>query len=69
VPRGAHAFNNWKQAWWTIHQRLGVAGRPPVREIHDLAAIRARGTAMAEIEVNARVILEALDKSAAEKKP
>lgn len=62
-------FNNWKQAWWTIHQRLGVDGRPPVREIHDLAAIRARGTAMAEIEVNARVILEALDKSAAEKKP
>ncbi|MBK9608546.1 MAG: hypothetical protein IPO58_19710 [Betaproteobacteria bacterium] len=62
-------FNNWKQAWWTIHQRLGVDGRPPVREIHDLATIRARGTAMAEIEVNARVILEALDKSAAEKQP
>jgi hypothetical protein len=62
-------FNYWKQAWWTIHQRLGVDGRPPVQEICDLATVRARGTAMDEIEVNARVILEALNKSPAEKKP
>jgi hypothetical protein len=60
-------FNYWKQAWWVLSQRLGVDGRPPVQEIHDLATVRARGTAMDEIEVNARVILEALNTSAAEK--
>ncbi|MSU59900.1 MAG: hypothetical protein EXS35_17325 [Pedosphaera sp.] len=62
-------FNYWKQAWWTIHQRLGVDGRPPVQTIYDLATVRARGTAMDEIEVNARVFLEALNKSTEEKKP
>lgn len=62
-------FKIWKQAWWGLSQRLGLDGRPPVREIHDLATVRARGTAMDEIELNARVILEALDKSAAEEKP
>lgn len=62
-------FNYWKHAWWTIQQRLGIDGRPPVQEIYDLATVRARGTAMDEIEINARVILEALNKSAAEKKP
>ena len=61
-------FNTWKQAWWLMHKRLGLDGRPPVQEIYDLALIRARGTSMDEIEVNARVILEALN-SAAEKKP
>ena len=61
-------FNTWKQAWWLMHKRVGLDGRPPVQEIHDLALIRARGTSMDEIEVNARVILEALN-SAAEKKP
>jgi hypothetical protein len=62
-------FNHWKQAWWVLSQRLGVDGRPPVQEIYDLATVRARGTAMDEIEINARVILESLNKSAAEKKP
>lgn len=62
-------FNVWKQAWWGLSQRLRVDGRPPVQEIHNLATVRARGTAMDEIEINARVILEALNKSALEKKP
>jgi len=53
-------FNYWKQAWWVVHQRFGLDGRPPVKEIYDLALVRARGTSMDEIEVNARVILEAL---------
>lgn len=53
-------FNHWKHAWWTLHQRLGVDGRPPVREIHELTLVRAKGTGMSEIEVNARVILDAL---------
>jgi hypothetical protein len=54
-------FNHWKHAWWTLHQRLDVDGRPPVREIHDLALVRAKETGMREIEVNARVILDALE--------
>ncbi len=54
-------FNYWKQAWWTTHQRLGLDGRPPVQEIFDLAQVRAQGTSMDEIVVNARVILEALN--------
>lgn len=62
-------FNDWKHAWWTLHQRLGVDGRPPVREIHELALKGARGSAMDEIEVNARVILEQLDKMAPRKSP
>lgn len=59
-------FNYWKQAWWTIHQRIGVDGRPPVKEIHDLTIGREQGNALDEIEVNARVIIEALDTSAAQ---
>lgn len=62
-------FNYWKQAWWTIHQRIGVDGRPPVKEIHDLTVGRETGNALDEIEVNARVILEELDKSAAARTP
>lgn len=61
-------FNSWKQAWWLMHKRVGLDGRPPVQEIYDRALIRARGTSMDEIEVNARVILDALN-SVAEKKP
>ncbi|MDP3072327.1 MAG: hypothetical protein Q8N18_18695 [Opitutaceae bacterium] len=62
-------FTRWKQAWWVVQQRLGLDGRPPVKEIHDLASVRARGTGMDEIELNARVILDALNKSAAKKTP
>lgn len=62
-------FNTWKQAWWLMHKRLGIDGRPPVQEIHDLAQVRVRGTSMDEIEVNARVILDALEKPSAEKMP
>ncbi len=53
-------FNYWKHAWWIVHKAFGLDGRPPVKEIYDLAVIRARETSMDEIEVNARVILEAL---------
>lgn len=59
-------FNHWRQAWWSLSHRLGVDGRPPVQEIYDLATVRARGTGMDEIEVNARVILDELNKPAAE---
>lgn len=57
-------FNYWKQAWWTIHQIQNLDGRPPVQEIFDLAQIRAQGTSMDEIVLNARVILGALDRPA-----
>jgi hypothetical protein len=62
-------FNDWKHAWWIMHRQIGADGRPPVRDIHELARTRARGTAMDEIEVNARAILEQLDQNAAEKQP
>jgi len=54
-------FTAWKYAWWTAHRRLGWDGRPPVQEIHDLALVRAQGTRMDEIVVNARAILDALE--------
>jgi hypothetical protein len=57
-------FNYWKQAWWVVHRRFGLDGRPPVKEIYDLAVVRARDTSMNEIELNARVILEALEPAA-----
>jgi hypothetical protein len=53
-------FNSWKHAWWATQQKLRLDGRPPVQEIYDLAVVRARETSMDEIEINARVILEAL---------
>lgn len=58
-------FNYWKQAWWTIHQIQNLDGRPPVQEIFDLATVREKDTSMDEIVVNARVILEALNRPAA----
>lgn len=57
-------FNYWKQAWWTIHQIQNLDGRPPVQEIFDLAQVRAQGTSMDEIVLNARVILDALNRPA-----
>lgn len=62
-------FNTWKHAWWLLHHKLGLDGRPPVREIHDLALVRAKDTGMSEIEVNARAILDALNPPQEEKKP
>jgi hypothetical protein len=53
-------FTAWKYAWWHVQQRCGLDGRAPVQRIHDLAAIRARGTGMDEIVVAARAILDAL---------
>lgn len=62
-------FNTWKHAWWLLHHKLGLDGRPPVREIHDLALVRAKDSGMSEIEVNARAILDALNPPQEEKKP
>jgi len=56
-------FNYWKRAWWTAFHQLGIDGRRPVEEIHDLATERSRGTSMDEIVLNARVVLDALDGS------
>jgi hypothetical protein len=60
-------FNDWKHAWWTISQRIGVDGRPPLQEIRRLAAVRTRDPVMHEIEVNARYILDELNKVAEDK--
>jgi hypothetical protein len=53
-------FSSWHRAWWTVHRRTGVDGRPPVQEILDLAQVRAAGTSMDEIVVNARAHLEGI---------
>jgi hypothetical protein len=54
-------FSYWKQAWWIVHQQMGGDGRPPVQQIYDLARVRSKDTAMDEIGVNARAILNALE--------
>jgi hypothetical protein len=53
-------FNSWHHAWWTVHQKTGVDGRPPVQEILDLARVRARETTMDEIVANAQAHLGGL---------
>jgi hypothetical protein len=62
-------FNTWKQAWWNVFHVLNLDGRPPVQEIFDLATVRAQGTSMDEIVLNARVILETLDQPATANTP
>lgn len=62
-------FNTWKHAWWTLHKQLGIDGRPPVQEIHNLALVRAKDAGIGEIEINARVILDALNKPPEDKNP
>jgi hypothetical protein len=54
-------FAYWKQAWWSVHKKLGLDGRPPVQEMHDLALVRAEDTTMDELVVNAKAILNALN--------
>lgn len=53
-------FSDWHHAWWTVHQRTGVDGRPPVQEILDLALVRAKEPSMDEIIANARAHLDGL---------
>ncbi len=57
-------FSYWHRAWWTVHQKTGVDGRPPLREILDLALVRAKDSCMDEIVINARVHLEDLESAA-----
>jgi hypothetical protein len=53
-------FSYWHRAWWTVHQKTGVDGRPPVQEILDLALVRAKEPSMDEIIANARAHLGGL---------
>jgi hypothetical protein len=53
-------FSYWHRAWWTVHQRTGVDGRPPVQAILDLALVRAKEPSMDEIVANARAHLGGL---------
>lgn len=57
-------FSYWHRAWWTVHQKTGVDGRPPLVEILDLALVRAKDPCMDEIIVNARFHLEHLESAA-----
>jgi hypothetical protein len=53
-------FSDWHHAWWTVHQKTGVDGRPPVQEILNLALVRAKEPSMDEIVANARAHLGGL---------
>jgi hypothetical protein len=55
-------FITWRDAWWVIQSRLGIDGRPPLEDIHNLAAIRAHGTSLSDIEERARVMLDGMNK-------
>lgn len=55
-------FSYWHRAWWTVHHKTGADGRPLLKEIHDLARVHPEDGFMQEIEVNARVHLEALER-------
>lgn len=59
-----YRFNCWKRAYWVVSTSLGQDGKPIYGEIHELASIRAPGTTMDEIKLNARVILDELEKPA-----
>ena len=47
-------FSHWNKAWWNIHRRTKIDGRQPVKNILDLARIRAKKTSMDEVVLNAR---------------
>ena len=59
-------FNYWHRAWWTVHRRTLVDGRPPVQELLDLALVRSKDTTMDEIVVNAQAHLDGIKSSSAE---
>ena len=59
-------FTAWKHAWWNVHRRLRLDGRPPLQRIYELAQVRGQATNMGDIVVNARVILEALSTASPE---
>jgi hypothetical protein len=61
-------FSYWHHAWWRVHQKTGVEGRPPVQEILDLALVRSQETSMDEIVINARAHLDGI-KPTTEKTP
>ncbi len=53
-------FSYWHRAWWTVHQKTGMDGRPPVQEVLDLALVRAKEPGMDEIVANAHAHLGGL---------
>jgi len=61
-------FSYWNKAWWNVHQRTDIDGRPPVQNILDLAAIRAKSTSMDEVVINARAHLNGIPRSTGEEK-
>jgi hypothetical protein len=53
-------FSSWHRAWWSVHRKNGLDGRPPVQEILDLASVRSSDPCMDEIVANARAHLDGL---------
>jgi len=54
-------FLSWKQAWWVLHPRLGLEGRPPLQQIHDLASEASPNPVILEIVGETKKMLDSLD--------
>ncbi len=57
-------FTTWKFAWWASFRPLGWECAPPVRKIYDLARAHVQESGLADIVVNARAILDAVEPAA-----
>lgn len=53
-------FDNWRRAWWAIQNRIPDFDASLLREIHQLSQSPQLRNALRDIELDARVMLEAL---------
>jgi len=53
-------YKSWNVAWWNVHQRSGVDGRPPVEAILKLAEVKPEDGFMQEIILDAKAHLGGL---------
>ena len=57
-------FKSWHLAWWNVHQRSGVDGRPPLEAILRLAKVHKEDGFMQEIILDAEAHLGGLTPAA-----
>lgn len=55
-------FDDWRRAWWAIQYRIPDFDDSLLREIHQLSQSARLSSALRDIELNARVMLDALKK-------
>ena len=53
-------FSRWHRAWWKVHQVTQIDGRPPLRQILDLASANVNNGHLREVALEARVHLEGI---------